>query len=141
MYIYRYESSYSPSQGKRLGFREYDSFMRSLSCVLSNTAFKSLLLMLYGTLSGAARRAVKLRQSMMKTRKTVRNCQCFLKSGSCSLPDDCFSGFPFKWDTEQDRMESVGSQQTAQVSTDRPNTGPASAQEKILCYGQNNLNV
>lgn len=100
MYIYRYESSYSPSQGKRLGFRECDSFTRSLSCVLSNTAFKSLLLMLYQTLSGAARRVVKLRQSMMKTQKTVRNCQCFLKSGSCSLPADCFSGFPFKWDTE-----------------------------------------
>lgn len=37
------------------------------------------------------------------TKKTVRNCQYFLKSGSHSPPDDCFSGFPFKWDTEYDR--------------------------------------
>lgn len=107
MYIYRYKASCSPSQGKRLGFRECDSFTRSLYCVLSNTAFTSLLLMLHRTLSGAARRVVKLRQSMMKTQKTVRNCQCFLKSGSCSLPDDCFSGFPFKWDTEYDREQNL----------------------------------
>lgn len=103
MYIYRYKSSCSPSQRKRLGFRECDSFMRSLYCVLSNTVFKSLLLTLYQTLSAAAQRVVKSRQSMMKTQKTVRNCQYFLKSGSHSPPDDCFSGFPFKWDTEYDQ--------------------------------------